>query len=195
MPRNERGSVALVLLATIALPAVFGLAGVALDFGRQSIQRSRLQTAADAGSLAGSMESDKYVNLIVMADCSVCDRRDMFGNCIASHTESRTRQHTGVLARDALAVASSGWPDNCSYRRHDVVSAWAELRAGAEAVAEETFRHNAPWADQVAVRRIGRDTVEVSANDSWDTGFLRFFGIRRLGASVLSQATARVKAP
>lgn len=52
-PSRKRGQVLVVV--AIALPALIGMVGFAVDLGRLYVERARLQAAADAAALAGAM--------------------------------------------------------------------------------------------------------------------------------------------
>lgn len=62
---RQRGAV--LLLVTFSLIALFGLAALALDFGRLYIIESQLQNAADAGALRGAKELDGTAAKLVTA--------------------------------------------------------------------------------------------------------------------------------
>ena len=52
IPRHERGIV--LVLFTIAMVAILGVAGLALDLGHAYLNKTRLQNALDAGALSGA---------------------------------------------------------------------------------------------------------------------------------------------
>ena len=54
--KNEDGAVAIVF--ALALLPLMGLAGVALDYSRASMQRAELQGALDAASLSAAKAAD-----------------------------------------------------------------------------------------------------------------------------------------
>ncbi len=78
--RDERGSVVLVF-AAFWLPLLLVASAVAANFGAQRLMRERLQTAADAASLAAIMSADGYADISVAA-CRHIKRtcRDTWGN-------------------------------------------------------------------------------------------------------------------
>src|SRR5260370_5645584 len=51
---QQRGSI--LLVATLGFSVLFGFMGLALDAGYMYYQKRRMQTAADAGALAGAQE-------------------------------------------------------------------------------------------------------------------------------------------
>ncbi|MEZ6078353.1 MAG: Tad domain-containing protein [Pirellulaceae bacterium] len=56
--RDQRCGATLVLVVLL-LVVILGVAAFAVDFGRMQLVRSQLQTAVDAGALAGSLQLNK----------------------------------------------------------------------------------------------------------------------------------------
>ena len=67
--KNIKGN-ALVLMV-IVLPAMIGISGLVLDWGRGVWVRTQLQAAADAGALAGASDLDELENALVGAETMV----------------------------------------------------------------------------------------------------------------------------
>src|SRR5215212_7612025 len=63
--KGERGNV--IVMATIALPIIFGMIGLGLDVGRVYYLGHDLQEVADAAALAGAKELDGNVDAITRA--------------------------------------------------------------------------------------------------------------------------------
>src|SRR3954447_24978483 len=91
LPRCERGGVATTL--GLALPMLFGLVGVAVDYSSWSRQAALLQRAADAGALPSARE---------LAVAYPTDER------IRSVAESVVR--SPVIPAERLSWVSSGLP-------------------------------------------------------------------------------------
>jgi len=93
--RNERGT---VLVMTVFMVILFMILTMGLvEFGRMMIYREKLQTAADAASLAGATtEVHRWVQLKVTTDrgqrthCYSCGNGDTCCKCVNCGTVSRT---------------------------------------------------------------------------------------------------------
>jgi hypothetical protein len=181
--QGERGA-AMVIVA-LGLTGLLLFAGLALDLGRGHLLQAQLQTAVDAGALAGALQVIPMLSLEVDRWLAVEDRREPVSPAEATGPwaeligQGKWRQVTAEPCR---------WPHRCAsdYR---IVRAWPILMPGAEAAARETVALNAAWPggpygavlESVDVRVDGAAaSVKATATLRAPTHFLRLAGIPEL---------------
>lgn len=133
---------------------IAGMSALVLDLGRVMAVREQLQTAVDAGSLAGSMQGVRYVKVRVpervKIKCGECC--DEFG-CSCCHCE--TYELPDYIAKGTRKAVwdQGGWQEGCGScgeccrircGRPVIEDQWIEFTGGTERVALQTAEANLP---------------------------------------------------
>lgn len=110
--RNDRSGMALIYV-TIALPAIIGMALLAVDLGRVTSLESSLAHGADALALAGAGELDRRPDAIVRANRAIANlitsNQNIFGTTVVTIDASAvsTRYLATLPANDSIAITAS----------------------------------------------------------------------------------------
>lgn len=196
--REERGAV--MVLASVTMTILLLFAGLALDFGRAHLLKAQLQTAVDAGALAGALqvvpkvelEIDRWV--IVDEWCTDPITRQPY-LCSYWETASPARVYGTewelIFQNRWLEAAGAQcyWPYRCDsvYR---IVREELHMPPSTTPVAESTFYKNAVWPSGSHGARLtgppavqvnhAKAEVTVTAGLTTPTPFLKLVGIREL---------------
>lgn len=197
-----------MLIVALALTVLLLFTGLALDFGRGHLLQAQLQTAVDAGALAGALQVIPMIGLefdrwLAVEDwCSAPVSGEPYP-CLAWEmvnpaTASGPRRELVGKGRWRPAVASQcAWPHRCrnDYR---IVSEWEVLPPSTEQAAREALLLNATWpggthgavlesVDVAVDRRLA--SVKATATLRAPTHFLRLIGINELRLTRSGTAT------
>lgn len=117
--RSDRRCGATLVLVVLLLVVILGVAAFAVDFGRMQLVRSQLQTAVDAGALAGSLQLKQDPTDIDAAEAAARDfvARNRVGFLVTVPT-------------DAISVDVGGWDSStqtfdAQAASHDAISVYA----------------------------------------------------------------------
>lgn len=199
---DQRG--AAMVMTAIYLSTLLLFIGLALDYGRAHLLRAQLQTALDAATLAGALQSDSWVEITVLRRqwykvtdwCWDPDNGDYY-RC-GSHWEYRNADVCCIkgLEQDLLPAGWRGrvdcnWTYDCLGPRVD--RAWLVMRDSAYDWARDAFARNATWpqgSGGVALREFwvgpdpgGQTRLAGKAVVALPTSFLRLAGITEIPVS------------
>jgi hypothetical protein len=194
---GEKGAV--MVMAATYVTLLLLVAGAVLDFGRAHLYRALLQSAVDAGALAGALEVIPMVELSVPRweydeyDCWDAVQRRW-------ETCSRwVRIEPATIAGPERQLLIEGrwwqqvqpycrWPLRCD-RRYLIIREWIILPPSAADAAREGFARNARWPagaygatlENLTVRTDPvRAEVSASATLTTPTVFLKLIGVDQL---------------
>lgn len=197
----------MVILA-LALTLLLLFTGLALDFGRAHLLRAQLQTAVDAGALAGALQVEPMVTLEVDRWLAVedwcpdpvsgkpypCLTWELVNPAAASGSWKDLVTKNGW--RRAVAI-QCGWPHRCA-ADFIVAQEWLVLPPTTERAAREAILLNATWPGGPHGATLEAMSVDVhpdsaavtaSAVLKLPTHFLRLVGLHELRLSRSGTAT------
>ncbi|MFZ5827906.1 MAG: Tad domain-containing protein, partial [Bacillota bacterium] len=188
-----------MVIVALFLTLLLLFTGLALDLGRAHLLRAQLQTAVDAGALAGALQVQPMVALEVDRWLAVEDwcMDPVSGEpypCLGwSPVNPATatgpwRELIGQGRWRLATAAQCSWPHRCSYG-YRIESEWLTLPPAVEQVARETLLMNATWprgSHGAIIRSVDitvdrqQGAVTAAATLQVPTHFLRLIGIDEL---------------
>lgn len=122
---EERGTV--MTLTALALPLLIMLLGAVTELGQALAVRSELQTAADAASLAGAQQGERWMAVSIRRDCTAthkywvegwyhCTKTDeKTGGCVEGHW------HSGYWAYRSYSISDPSPPRLDRVRKAEIL--------------------------------------------------------------------------
>lgn len=190
---------ATMVMVALALTILLLFAGLALDFGRAHLLRAQLQTAVDAGALAGALQVVPMVRLTVdrwKAAAKICTEPVTRGSypCLdwqkvsPAEVSGTWRELIGQGRWKQAVTPFCRWPYRCA-PDHTIAREWQVLPPTTEPVAREALLLNATWPggsrgarlDEIEIQvDHSRVTVKATAALKVPTHFLRLVGITEM---------------